>query len=415
MIELYKKEQECCGCGACAAICPTNDIAMQGNDEGFLYPKILKQENCLNCGLCLSVCPVKHIQKGTMSLQGKEFYAGVINDDQVWERSASGGAFAAICQVYRSKNPIVFGARWEKLNVVMDFCEGSDNITPFQKSKYVAADTDSAFQKAKRFLQDGRTVIFSGTPCQINGLLHFLGMPYEKLLLIDFACHGQGSPMVFRRWMEYLSRKNHSSITSFQFREKKVLKDHVYSFCSSYTLKNRHKVIETRDLYLHSYVNGLCIRKSCQNCQFASNRLSDITLADFKNLREGLPNFHEMKNVSTIIANTAKGYEVCEQLSISFMRLYKPDSDFVLKHNPKLYKNLPGNNDRDHFMEEIKRNAKPIRRLIKIYAPIYPSQFVEYHCSTKMFNRLSTLINLLDKMCFYLFHIPRYLIQRIRP
>lgn len=41
---LYKCKEECCGCTACYAICPTSSITMEEDEGGFLYPKI-NEEN----------------------------------------------------------------------------------------------------------------------------------------------------------------------------------------------------------------------------------------------------------------------------------------------------------------------------------------------------------------------------------
>lgn len=52
---LYNKKEECCGCAACWAVCPTQAISMRPDEEGFLYPAI-NQEKCVRCGSCLKVC-----------------------------------------------------------------------------------------------------------------------------------------------------------------------------------------------------------------------------------------------------------------------------------------------------------------------------------------------------------------------
>ena len=39
MLKIEKKK-DCCGCGACANVCPKNCIELKSDKEGFLYPKI---------------------------------------------------------------------------------------------------------------------------------------------------------------------------------------------------------------------------------------------------------------------------------------------------------------------------------------------------------------------------------------
>ena len=53
---LYKRKEECCGCTACYATCPTNSISMVEDEEGFLYPEI-NGDTCIRGNKCLQVCP----------------------------------------------------------------------------------------------------------------------------------------------------------------------------------------------------------------------------------------------------------------------------------------------------------------------------------------------------------------------
>lgn len=47
--------KDCCGCTACASICPHQAISMQPDSLGFLYP-VINNSQCTNCGLCEKVC-----------------------------------------------------------------------------------------------------------------------------------------------------------------------------------------------------------------------------------------------------------------------------------------------------------------------------------------------------------------------
>lgn len=55
---LFNKKNECCGCGACYAICPQRAIIMEEDNEGFQYP-IINVEKCIKCLMCMKVCPLK--------------------------------------------------------------------------------------------------------------------------------------------------------------------------------------------------------------------------------------------------------------------------------------------------------------------------------------------------------------------
>ncbi len=59
---LYERKEECCGCAACYAICPTSSISMISDDEGFDYP-VIDDNKCVRCYKCLTVCPIKESLK----------------------------------------------------------------------------------------------------------------------------------------------------------------------------------------------------------------------------------------------------------------------------------------------------------------------------------------------------------------
>ena len=95
MLKLTSK-QNCCGCTACASICPKGCIAMQADEEGFCYPQI-DEALCIDCGLCEKVCPLLHKpdKHGLINVYG----AKNINDS-VRFTSSSGGMFTVFADRY---------------------------------------------------------------------------------------------------------------------------------------------------------------------------------------------------------------------------------------------------------------------------------------------------------------------------
>ena len=55
---LFINKENCCGCGACYAICPVHAINMEPDEEGFDYP-VLDQQKCIKCHRCINVFPFK--------------------------------------------------------------------------------------------------------------------------------------------------------------------------------------------------------------------------------------------------------------------------------------------------------------------------------------------------------------------
>lgn len=52
---LFESPTHCCGCGACAAVCPKGAIAMSEGKDGFVLPMI-DSDLCIGCGACTRAC-----------------------------------------------------------------------------------------------------------------------------------------------------------------------------------------------------------------------------------------------------------------------------------------------------------------------------------------------------------------------
>lgn len=50
-----KNKTECCGCGACEAVCPINAIRLYLDEDGFYYPEV-ESTSCVGCEKCLQIC-----------------------------------------------------------------------------------------------------------------------------------------------------------------------------------------------------------------------------------------------------------------------------------------------------------------------------------------------------------------------
>ena len=90
MINITQKEN-CCGCGACAQVCPKWCITMKADAEGFLYPAV-DPHLCVSCGLCEKVCPIEN--RPVPNAGPVEAYAAYTKDSELRENSSSGGIFS---------------------------------------------------------------------------------------------------------------------------------------------------------------------------------------------------------------------------------------------------------------------------------------------------------------------------------
>lgn len=353
MLPFNSDKSNCTGCAACYSVCPTRCISMKPDDEGFLYPDV--NDNCINCRLCEKVCPT-FLPKQENKIQQKAL-AAVTKDMNIWRRSASGGAFSEICRLWAKENTLIVGAAWNGLNVHHIGVTGYDNITPLCKSKYVSSAIEDTFIEIKNTLKTGRTVIFSGCPCQVAGLKVFLGKDYDNLLTIDLICHGQGSPTVFEACIRNMSNFLREDILSYQFRAKRKRYEDDYISCVK---TNKHSYYITKDPYMQLFFSQNVLRPSCgENCKYRDvRRPGDLTIADLKGLTQMFPDLiYPRKNWSTIICNTKKGEKCFEKLSAT-METRPITIDNVIKYNPLFAQQTWFSKDRNSFFTDFIADEK---------------------------------------------------------
>lgn len=353
MLYFTESKLDCTGCGACMAVCPVNCISFVFDEEGFAYPEA--DSRCISCGRCERVCPIVN-NPGIVSYDFEQFcVAGRHIDDEIWYKSASGGAFSAICEAYCDIGDAIFGAKFDSYRVVHDWVLCPNSIDGFRKSKYVQSNMANSFHRIRRFLGENRRVIFSGTPCQVAGVRNFLGKDFDNFLCIDLVCHGVGSPGVFQKYMEHLERKHNSKVKSFTFRSKKAKMGRLLQYVIVVQFENGEVLENEKDPYNTAFIQTLIIRPSCSHCKFASlDRVGDLTLADFKKKHELLPQARKLDNFSTVIVNSGKGQAVFERLQ-EFMSIYPVSLSDVVRTNPPLRIPSRLNDNREAFFDELRK------------------------------------------------------------
>ena len=305
MIEI-KDKKNCCGCSACVSICPKHCITMQEDSEGFLYPQV-DERICVNCGLCEKVCNELHPYDTREPLQ---VLAAINKNEDIRLKSSSGGIFHLLAEKTIREGGLVFGARFdENWQVVIDYAEDMKGVEAFMGSKYVQARMENAYVDAKRFLNEGRKVLFSGTPCQVAGLHRYLRKPYDNLLSVDFICHGVPSPKVWKIYLEEVV-KQVQSISSVEFRNKE-------KGWKKFGFILRHNEIDktvsmlspfTENHYMKAFLNDIILRPSCYECKARGcSSQSDITIADFWGIETLLPEMDDDKGTSLVLVNTNTG------------------------------------------------------------------------------------------------------------
>lgn len=341
----------CTGCGACSNACGKEAIVMKEDFEGFRYPEI-DRELCVDCGLCAKTCPVnKEIEKDSKKHSA---YACFSKDDHIRDKSSSGGVFSLLAKSVIDRGGAVFGAGFdENFNVRHSCAEKLEELDGLRRSKYVQSDTGKTYNKAKQFLEAGRDVLFSGTPCQIAGLKAYLKKDYDGLLTCDLACSGVPSPKVWRMYLDFLSKKYNSRISSVSFRDKSSGWNR-YNMRIGFENGKEYVDMARRETFFIGFGKNIFNRKSCFNCRFRlNNTKADITLADFWGIGTlEDKDFMDNKGVSLLITNTDKGEKAV--LGIKEQMLIKPEPlELGEKYNPRLLSSVPEPKGRSRFFADM--------------------------------------------------------------
>ncbi len=333
---------KCCGCGACAQICPMDCIQMEADQKGFLYPKIYF-EKCNHCNLCLKVCPYGNDQLSAEYIS-PEAYAAIHKDEKVHLSSSSGGAFTAIADAYCDEETVVFGASYNNMQV----CHTSslkEGIGKFRKSKYVQSNIGNSFDQARKLLIGGQKVLFTGVPCQIAGLRQFLGKDYPNLLTVDLICHGVASPRVFRDFIDWIGKKHGKTMASIDMRRKlgpsdlvqnKIRKsDQLELMNVSVAFEDGEEHIGgVNNLYIRMYTRGVGYRDSCYECPFyIFPRQADITLGDCWGVEWFSPEMFDKRGVSLIIFNTVRGRNLLKLIQNNMKMKPITMADAIVENN----------------------------------------------------------------------------------
>ena len=358
MLELNDK-RNCSGCGACSDACPKNAIRLVEDAEGFRYPHV-DASICIHCGKCESVCPMKHdgprLGEGTAGWT-PEFFAAQLLDWNELVNVSSGGVFWALAKTVVLEKGVVYGARQEGVDTIRHVRAATlDEAAELRRSKYLPSDLSGIFCEVRKDLDQGLSVLFSGTGCQIAGLLSFLGRPRDNLVTCEVVCHGIPSPAVWRAWRKTHETRTGKRMTGLTFRDK------------SAGWRNNQYRIEyedgssavapsvTHDFHA-GYLAGLFSRPSCGHCPFASlPRKADLALADYWQYHGELADERASLGVSLVAVNSRKGAALLGS-SKRFLHLEPTSKNKALESCRHLARPPEESNRRTYFFSDFRKGG----------------------------------------------------------
>lgn len=357
MIDI-KNPVDCCGCDACENICPQKCITLHRDKEGFKYPEV-DILRCIDCHLCERVCPVINPIPDKITHKERPLvYAAYSKEDFVRIESTSGGLFSALASKMFAIGGYVAGAVYsDDLYTVNHIVTNDKNQLPYlRSSKYLQSDSLKIYSEIKQLLKKGEKVLFCGTPCQVVALRNFLLKDYDNLITVDFICLGVNSPLVYKKYVEYLEDIFKSKATSIKFKNKTF---GWHQFSTKVDFLNGKEYIKDRysDPFMIGYLqSSTFVRPSCYHCKFKGFPISsDITLADFWGIENIDKSLDQDKGTSLVMVNSEQGADFFE--SIKATLVYKEFTlEQALECNPaQTYSVKESFGSREKLFEDINK------------------------------------------------------------
>lgn len=294
---------------------------------GFLEPTV-DESKCINCGMCEKACHL--IENTGLSLRKPNLFAAAAKNKNEAQRyaSSSGGMFYLLADSVLQANGSVYGAAFDKDFVVFHTRISSESeISDLLRSKYVQSDTKHTFSEVEKDLKQGKTVLYSGVPCQVAAIQSYLAAKLcdcSNLRTVEVVCHGCPSPLAWKEYLSYAHNNICKEISKVFFRHKiegwhariKVRFLGLYSEEADFNLQDKNALIAD-DSFIRLFLENLTLRDECHRCDYARReRVADITLCDFWGIENTqAKTLDDNKGTSGIIIHSEKGMKLWTEIS----------------------------------------------------------------------------------------------------
>lgn len=286
--------------------------------------------------------------------------------EKIRMKSSSGGFFYLIADKVISEGGIVYGACYEGTNVVHRRITDKEEIEACCGSKYVESVLKDTFKNVKKDLKAGKQVLFSGTPCQCNGLMAYVG-DNKNLYVTDLICHGIPSRKAWQAYLDSMRNRGHK-IKTVNMRDKT-------SGWSMFSWRLREAdgrdmtELYTQNLYMTGFLKDYYLRPSCYACHFKGiERKTDFTLGDYWGVQDIQPEIFDDRGISFVLIHTDKGMKMFRTVEDN-LKYIEADMKRAVEKNPNIVSSVKKPKQREKFFTMMEKEKDFICIMDKLTKP----------------------------------------------
>ncbi|MDO4467507.1 MAG: Coenzyme F420 hydrogenase/dehydrogenase, beta subunit C-terminal domain [Bacillota bacterium] len=283
----------------------------------------------------------------------QKVYVACAKEESIKKISSSGGLFYLFAQNVLHQQGVVYGVRMSEdcYKAVYERVEKEEELLSLCGSKYMQAQMGNTLSLVKKDVEEGRIVLFTGTACQINGLMKFLGKNYPNLYCIDVICHGTPSYKLWQKNALAFEQKHRGKLSEVNFRSKVTGWSH-YGIERELDRKKKFFLPMGLDEYMSLYLKNYALRPSCYNCKPKREKLSHITLGDFWGIENVLPDFDYQMGASLVIVRDKQGQALLDSIQ-DVILLEEVDYEQAIVYNPSEYESASKPIQRELFYQDL--------------------------------------------------------------
>lgn len=298
-----------------------------------------------------------------MQIQNKAY--ACYNTDVVTRLSSSSGAvFSVLASYVLAKSGVVYGVAMSDNCYFSEYIcvNSSKDIKRLRGSKYLQANLGDTFKNVKVNLEAGKTVLFTGTACQVNGLKKFLSytnIDQKNLICVDVICHGVPSPALWKKYAEYREEQQKGKLQLINFRcknENRIdynMKEILGNMCTGDDEWKKLYISKDKDPYMQMFLRNYCLRPSCYECLAKKEKGSDVTIGDFWGSEKIVPDMNDGRGISLVLIRNERGMKIWEKIS-EFLCVQEVSYESGIRYNSAEYKSVVRPTQRDTFFEDFK-------------------------------------------------------------